>query len=192
MMAMGLNTYRSMLETTQAQDIVFMGDSAGANMALVMTMTAARTGIPLPARHVLISPGLDMTVTNPETRAAARSDPWLDIPGGLEAVRLYCAGIDAEDWRISPSNGDLSVLPPTLVFSGTRDMLYPDTVLFIEKARAAGVEIELVVGQGMIHVWPLIEMPETRVARDRIVDWLQSAKAAGPAADQPLRTVPSL
>ncbi|WP_157016142.1 alpha/beta hydrolase [Mesorhizobium xinjiangense] len=191
MLAMVMSTYRAMLEATPSRDIVFMGDSAGGNMALVVTMTAAEAGMPLPARHVLISPGTDMTVTNPETRAAALTDPWLGIPGGLEAVRLYCAGIDVADWQISPIHGDLSVLPPTIILSGTRDLLYPDTLLFVEKARRAGVEIELVTGKGMIHVWPLIEMPETRMARDRIVAWLQAGDAAPAASGRQLKSVPS-
>ena len=44
---------------------------------------------------MLISPGLDMSLANPEVFEAERNDPWLGIPGGLEAVRLYSAGMIA-------------------------------------------------------------------------------------------------
>lgn len=165
--------YRSMIEETAAENIVFMGDSAGANMAVVLTMMAARDSFPTPGCHVLISPGLDMSLTNPAVFEMEAADPWLGIPGGLEAIRLYAPGIDRTDWRISPIFGDLSVLPRTLVVSGSMDMLYPDTVLFVEKARKAGVEIELVMEPGMFHVFPLIDMPEARRARDRIVEFLR-------------------
>lgn len=60
-----------------------------------------------------------------------------------------------------------------LIFTGTRDLLNPDTALFAERARAAGIDVELVSEPGMIHVWPLIEMPEARTARDRIVSFLK-------------------
>jgi acetyl esterase/lipase len=162
--------YRGMLD--EGHDIVFMGDSAGGNMAVVLTMMAVREGLPAPARQVLISPGLDMSLANPDVRVVERIDPWLGIPGGLEAVRLYSAGIERTDWRISPLYGDLSVLPRTLLFTGTRDILNPDSLIFAERARAVGVEVELVSEPGMIHVWPLIEMPEARRARDRIVSFL--------------------
>ena len=109
------NVYRQMLDETEAEDIVFMGDSAGGNMAVVLTMMAAEEALPLPSRHVLISPGLDMSLANPEVFEAERNDPWLGIPGGLEAIRLYSAGIDRSDWHISPLYGDLSVLPKTLL-----------------------------------------------------------------------------
>ncbi|TKB25723.1 MAG: alpha/beta hydrolase, partial [Mesorhizobium sp.] len=81
-------------------------------------------------------------------------------------------GIDPTDWRISPVYGDLSVLPKTLLLTGSRDLLTPDNLIFAEKARAAGVEIEVVHEQGMFHVWPLIDMPEARRARDSIVAFL--------------------
>lgn len=164
--------YREVME--EGSEVALMGDSAGGNMALVLTMMAAHEGWPLANRLVLISPGLDMTLANPETLTAAELDPWLGIQGGKEAVRLYAAELDFGDWRISPLYGDLSVLPPTLIFSGTRDLLYPDSIVFVEKARREGVEAELVVGHGMIHVWPLIDMPEARIARDRMVAFLSA------------------
>ncbi|MBZ9820418.1 alpha/beta hydrolase [Mesorhizobium sp. CA4] len=166
------NVYRRMLDETEAEDIIFMGDSAGGNMAVVLTMMAAEEGLPAPSHHVLISPGLDVSLANPEVFEAERQDPWLGIPGGLEAVRLYSAGFDRNDWHISPLYGDLSVLPKTLLLTGSRDMLTPDNLIFAERARAAGVEVDVVYEEGMFHVWPLIEMPEARRARDSIVDFL--------------------
>jgi acetyl esterase/lipase len=173
MFGFAMAVYRSTLADIDARDLAFMGDSAGGNMALVVTMMAAAAGLPLPARHVLVSPGLDMTLGHEETRRVALADPWLDIPGGLEAVRMYSAGIPHDDWRISPARGDLTVLPKTLLFTGTRDLLSPDTLRFAEKARAAGVDVDLVVEPGLFHVWPLIDMPEARRARDRMVAFLK-------------------
>jgi acetyl esterase/lipase len=170
--AMMTEVYRDALG--QGGDVTVMGDSAGGTMALALTMMAAKQGWPLPSRLVLISPGLDMTLANPKVRDYARVDPWLDIPGGTEAMRLYGGDIPLDDWRISPLHGDLSVLPPVLAFSGTHDILYPDTVLFTERARALGRQVDLVTGERMFHVWPLIDMPEAKAARDRMVAFLSS------------------
>ncbi len=179
---MALATYRKVLGEVSASDIVFMGDSAGGNMAVVLAMMAAQDGLPMPARQVLISPGLDMTLENTAVLEAAASDPWLDIEGGLEALRHYAPHMDPADWRISPINGDLSVLPPTLILAGGSDILTLDTVRFVEKARQAGADVELVVEPGMVHVWPLIDMPEAVLARRRIVGWLTGATDAPTAA----------
>jgi acetyl esterase/lipase len=170
--------YRQMLDETKAGDIIFMGDSAGGNMAVVLTMMAAEEALPLPSRHVLISPGLDMSLSNPKLFEAERNDPWLGIPGGLEAIRMYSAGIDRSDWHISPVYGDLSVLPKTLLLTGSHDLLTPDNLIFAEKARAAGVEVDVIHEEGMFHVWPLIDMPESRRARQHIVEFLSSESQA--------------
>ena len=155
-----------------SSDVVIAGDSAGGNMALVLTMMAAKEGWLRAKRLALLSPSVNMTLSNPDTLAAARIDPWLDIDGGRESVRIYAGGLDFADWRISPAYGELAALPPTLVFSGTRDMLYPDTAVFVEKAREAGVQMELVTGKGMIHVWPLLPIPEAKAARDTMIEFL--------------------
>lgn len=154
------------------REVVLAGDSAGGNMALVLTLMAAEEGWKLPSRLALLSPSVDMTLQNPATLEAARRDPWLDIDGGRESVRIYSGGLEFSDWRISPAYGDLTALPPTLVFSGTRDLLYPDTEVFAQKATKAGAQVELVTGDGMIHVWPLLPIPEARAARDRMVAFL--------------------
>jgi len=187
-MAMAL--YKDLLVEERPEDIAFVGDSAGATMALVMTMLAAERGLPSPGCHVLVSPGLDMTLSNPKMLEVEKIDPWLGIPGGLEAVRLYAKGMDHADWRISPLYGNLSVLPKTLILAGTRDMLSPDTVIFAQKAREAGVDVELVLEPGMFHDWVLLpQLKEARRARDRIVAFLRQAspgqlKIAGePAPD---------
>ena len=170
---MGLAVYRDVLADTPADHVAFVGDSAGGNMAVVMCMMAAQAGLPQPGRQVLISPGLDMTLENPATYAAEQLDPWLAIQGGLEAVRHYARDIDVADWRVSPIKGNLSVLPKTLILAGEYDLLTPGTVDFAARAEAAGVDLELVLGQAMFHVWPLVDtLPEARVARGQIIDWL--------------------
>ncbi|MGE0499443.1 MAG: alpha/beta hydrolase [Rhizobiaceae bacterium] len=185
----GMDIYRRILGEERPQDIVFMGDSAGGNMAVVMTMMAAAEGLPSPGAHVLISPGLDMTLANPDLHALEERDPWLGIPGGLEAIRHYARELDRADWRISPLYGDLSVLPPTLLLTGTHDILCPDCVIFADRARQAGVEVELEIAEGMFHDWVLVDLREAHAARDRIVAFLrQRFAAARPAIP---RSVPS-
>ena len=183
MFGMVSNVYDAMLEETAPQDIVFMGDSAGGNMAVVITMMAAERGRDLPARHVLISPGLDMSLQDPAVLDFEKRDPWLGIPGGLEAIRHYSAGIDRSDWRISPIFGNLAILPPSLILMGTHDLLYPGTIAFAETARSAGAQVDLIVEPGMFHVWPLIPTVEARRARDRIVTYLEQWQRGSSAAN---------
>ena len=50
------------------------------------------------------------------------------------------------DPYISPLFGDLSGFPPTILLTGTRDLLLSDNVRMHRRLRAAGVDAEL-------HVW---------------------------------------
>ena len=65
--------------------------------------------------------------------------------------RAYAAGHDLTDPYISPLFGDLTGLPPTLVQTGTRDVLLSNSVLIHRKLRKAGVEAELHVWEAMPH-----------------------------------------
>ena len=105
-------------------------------------------------------------------------------PGRAGGHPTLAAGFDRSDWRISPLYGDLSVLPKTLLFTGTRDILHPDSLVFAERARAVGVDIEIVVEPGMLHVWPLMGIPEARPARDRIVAFLRDERTAEPVRNE--------
>lgn len=165
--------HRDVLSRTDARDIVLMGDSAGGNMALVVSLLGAKEGLPKPAGLVLISPPTDLSLANPAIHEAEKNDPWLGVPGAEEATRLYAGGIDHADWRISPLYGDLSILSPMLVLTGTRDLLNPDTHVFAARARAVGVPVEIMEEPGLFHVWPQLDMPEAYRARDRMVAFIE-------------------
>ncbi|PYE11159.1 alpha/beta hydrolase family protein [Williamsia limnetica] len=75
---------------------------------------------------------------------------------------------------MSPLYGDLSGLPPTAVYIGTRDLLYPDVVRFHRQATAAGSSVEVQVCPSGLHLYPLTPTPEGRAATDAIVDSLRS------------------
>ncbi|KAK7429932.1 hypothetical protein QQZ08_003554 [Neonectria magnoliae] len=151
-----------------------MGDSAGGTMTLVMTQQAILAGIPTASRLVPITPCTDSSLVNPDMHAMAPKDPWLDVPGIAEVTRLICPGVDTKNPRVSPIYGDLA-LPPMLVFAGGVDLLMPDTKKMVDLAREKGTQVELVLGEGMMHVWPLLPIPEAKVAVDKIVDWLEQS-----------------
>jgi acetyl esterase/lipase len=52
-----------------------------------------------------------------------------------------------------------------IVFSGTRDLLYPDSVELAAKVRAAGGLIELHLREGQPHNYAGMPTPEGREAR---------------------------
>lgn len=151
--------------------VTLIGDSAGGGLALAATQLLRDTGRPVPHALVLISPWLDLTMSHPDQPELARVDPMLDVPGLAEAGRIYAAGLGPEHPLGSPLKGALDGLPPITVYTGTRDVLHPDSIVLAGHA-------EVVVWQGMPHVYPLMPTPEGAMARSEIA---RIAGREGPA-----------
>ena len=74
------------------------------------------------------------------------------------------------DPRVSPLYGAFDGLCPVTVTAGTWEVLYPDIILLAEKLEKAGVETKLIIGERMIHCYPICPIPEAKAAQSEI--WL--------------------
>jgi acetyl esterase/lipase len=154
------------------------GDSAGGQIALSAALALRdEHNITLP-RTVLISPALDLSWSNPLIPAVQPRDPWLATPGGVVLAEFWKGELDILDPVVSPLMGDLAGLGPVTLFSGTRDVLNPDAHLLVDKAAAAGVDLEFHEGHGQVHVYPLLPTAIGRDARATIVQTLRQGVAA--------------
>ena len=142
--------------------VTVMGDSAGGGLALSLVHQAPDAV----ARVVLLAPFLDATVSSPESVRLERIDPWLGVAGGREAGRLWAGDDDPARPEVSPLFGDHTNLPPTLVLVGGRDCLAPQAR---DLAERGGPAVELVDQPDLVHVYPLLPIPEARPAIERIV-----------------------
>ena len=93
-----------------------------------------------------------------------------------DAARLYAGEHDLSDPGISPVFGDLSGLPPTILFSGTRDLLLSDAVRVQRGMRRSGGTVELQLFEGFAHAQYLFDpnAPETREIFDEITRFLDT------------------
>lgn len=147
--------------------IVLMGDSAGGGLALAVAEHLKQEGLLPPDELILFSPWVDVTMTNPSIRDYEPLDPWLTV--SLRAAGLrFADGADPKDYRINPIHGELSGIRNVLLITGTHELLYPDTMLLWEKLSDEPTN-ELVVGEGMLHVYPLIPVPESEEATRLVI-----------------------
>ncbi|WP_407189511.1 alpha/beta fold hydrolase [Bradyrhizobium centrosematis] len=156
---------RMLLEDAEPAKVTVVGNSAGAGLALAACQWLRDRGHRQPDRMVLISPAADASVSRPEQIEIAKRDPIQDIPGIVEAGRLYAGELDIGHPFVSPLNGAFRFLAPMTIFSGTRDLLYPDSVDLAERARAVGVPVELHLMRDQPHNYALMPTPEGRRAR---------------------------
>ena len=150
----------------------FLGDSAGAGLCLALCQDLAQSRAKLPGRMVLITPFVDATLRHPGIAATDAKDGMLGPEGLREAGRLYAGPLGLEDPLVSPVRAKLHGLPPTQVHIATDDILSHDALIFVEKARASGSSVDLHIGHGLMHAWPLLPMPEARTSREAMSAFL--------------------
>lgn len=130
------------------------GDSAGANLALVLLSIAkaqAFSGGLLPVGAVALSPVTDLALTGESFETRAQADPYFTRSQVVGLVRLYLGGTDPENPMASPLYGDLAGLPAIRVHVGDDEVLLDDSRRYVERAVAAGVDATLDVWVGMSH-----------------------------------------
>ncbi|MBH0109145.1 alpha/beta hydrolase [Salinibacterium sp. NG22] len=160
---------QSIVQDVGAENVSIMGDSSGGGMTMAVSMELRDRKLPPLHAIVLIAPWLDISGTDPMLAEIAPHDPWLAVPGTHAAGALYRAELDESDWRVSPIHGDLSGLGPITLFTGTRDLVHADALRLRERAQHEGIALDFHVGEGMIHDYPLLPIPEAAHAR-RIVE----------------------
>ena len=166
--AFAVDAYRQLVDEHGAQDIVVMGDSAGGGLALAM-LQQAKT---MPAGLVLNAPWLDASVSDPSQIEIERGDFMLNRFTLRTWGRWWAGSRDLQDPLVSPLFGDLSNLPPTLMFCGSADILVADARRL---AAAAPDKVRYVEEAGMMHVYPLMSfLPEARRAWTVIGSFLDS------------------
>ena len=152
--------------------VAIAGDSAGGGLALALAQQIAVSPGPQPTALVLVSPWVDLAGTTPGTEQAAAWDPWLK----LSKLRLYGQWWAGEDDparpEVSPLHGEHAGLPRTLVLCGTRDLLVPQVREAVRRAGAAGVPVTYREERDLIHVYPILPVPEARPALREIAEFL--------------------
>ena len=156
-------------------DIVFIGESAGANLVMTTLLTLRDSGEPLPHRAVPICGAFDLD----ESGGAFRGDIDRMINPRFVSKQIvaYRANADPHNPLLSPIHADLRGLPPLLIQVGAKEAFHDESVLLAYKAQEAGVAVTLEVWPEMWHYWHLFIpfLPEARQAIDQIVLFVGAA-----------------
>jgi acetyl esterase len=136
-----------------ATRIAVGGDSAGGNLAALVSMRARDEGMRLPALQLLIYP---VTSLRGESRSKTLFADGFFLTkrniGWFMSHYLDGADIEWTDPRVSPlMSDDLSGLPPALVLTGGFDPLRDEGKQYADAMRAAGVAVDHRQFGSLIH-----------------------------------------
>lgn len=171
-----LTAYQFLLnEGIAPSQIVFMGDSAGAGLALATLIALKDKGIALPAAAVALSPWTDLACTGESYQTNA--DSCLSPEGSWTVFsKHYVGDKDPTHPWISPLYADLAGLPPIQLYVGSDEVMLDDSVRFAQKAETAGVDVSLTIGEGLFHCYPICApiFPEATEAMNEIRDFIHT------------------
>jgi epsilon-lactone hydrolase len=163
-----MTVYKAELKTTNPKDLGVFGRSAGGALTLEMMLRAKQEHLPLPGAIAVNTPMADLVDEGDSSRTNALVDNVLVSPSGFcdAAARFYAHGHDLADPLISPLLGDFHGFPPTILATGTRDLMLSNTVRTHQKLLQSGVPASLLVFEGMSHAQFSIDdrIPEDRQA----------------------------
>ncbi|MDA0658807.1 MAG: alpha/beta hydrolase fold domain-containing protein [Planctomycetota bacterium] len=151
------------------------GDSAGGNLTLATLLVLKERKHPLPSGAIAISPATDLTLSSQSLKSV--DDPIVSSRTMPEFRSRYLASADPRQPFASPVFGDFRGLPPLLIQTGEHEMLRDDSIRVAKKARADGTSVKLEIWPGMVHVFQVRGLPESREAVQRIGDFVKSKLA---------------
>lgn len=165
-----INLYLKIKEENSDKKMIMGGDSAGGNIALVISEQIAKEKEP--DELILISPATTMFVDE-EDKELVESFEKCILVGHDGAKALAVAWADGEDAKnpfVSPYYGDIEKLKNVTIIVGDNDMAYGMSKRMVKKLEEANINVNYIVGRGLYHVWPLYPMMEAYKVIKEIVD----------------------
>ena len=146
--------YKEIVDKVGADNIILMGDSAGGGMGIaLLEKIALESEYEMPSKTILISPWLDVRLTNPEIDKIQKNDKELNKESLKLAGIAYAGNDGINNYLVNPIDGDLSKLKNLTIFTGTYDILNPDVHILKEKAQNQGINIDAKEYEKAGHIW---------------------------------------
>ncbi|MCR5651147.1 MAG: alpha/beta hydrolase [Lachnospiraceae bacterium] len=144
--------YAALLKKHDPKDIIFIGDSAGANLILSLTYRLKEK----PGKLIVISPacGLENGKTRDIRLAMEPYDPILTVEMNDMIAANWCRNVPLDSPDISPEYIDYNDFPPMFFFYGEHEIFYPLVYAYLCMLREKGVFFQE-NKQPMCHDWAL-------------------------------------
>jgi acetyl esterase/lipase len=160
----------------EPEKLAVAGDSAGGGLTIATLVALRDAGLPLPAAGVCLSPWVDLEGLGETMTTKADVDPMVFREGLLKMAEAYLAHHHPRTPLAAPLYADLAGLPPLYIQVGTAETLLDDAVRIAERARKAGVDVEIEEWEDMIHVFQAFApiLPEGQQAIEKIGEYLRA------------------
>jgi acetyl esterase/lipase len=166
--------------------VALVGESAGGNLAVSLTLDVLQSGDAAPLAVALLSPWVDLTHSGDSHTTLDGLDPTLSVTHFLApAAAAYAGAQPTHAPAVSPLFAQVPPgFPPTLISSATRDLLLSDSVRLAAQLRASGAKVDLRVAEGLWHVFEwYADLPEAAESVRAVGEFVREYL---PAASRPI------
>ena len=161
-----------------ADRLVIGGDSAGPTLAAIVCQEAAQTAGLSIAAQCLICPVLDFEETSPSREAFAEGHLIDRATIEADLSDYLPEDIDTADPRVSPLRATrLTGLPTAIIHTAEYDPMRDEGNAYARKLLAAGVAVEHVCHDGMVHNFHAMGaiLPQARLVLSQIGEQVRRA-----------------
>lgn len=156
------------------ENITTIGDSAGGNLAISIALSLKEQGKKGPGHVIAFSPWLDMEnkgatlISNNDTDALITPELLAGMIAGVLGDT-----IDPKTPLANPLYADFNGFPRLYINAGSVESLLDNATRLEERAKAAGVDVTLSIGESQQHVYPFLAGRSALVADElkRISTW---------------------
>ena len=164
-----LEAYRYLLKKGYApRQILLCGESAGGGLIYALCLKLKELGMELPCGLIGISPWTDLTGSGASYEAHKDIDP--SMTKALLEFYAKCYTDDPADPLCSPLFGDLTGLPPSLLFVGGDEIMLDDARLLHEKLLQCGCRSKLHIAPERWHAYVLYCLEENMAEDFQAID----------------------
>lgn len=160
-----------------ADKIILAGDSAGGGLGVATMMKLRDQGAALPLGAVLISPWVDLTVSDTRSFDLDGQDPLIGVYAIQTLASVYATPEEQSMPLASPVFGNLAGLPPMQIHVGDLEVLFPDALRLHEAIIDHGGSSDLHVYKELTHVFQLMPpeiVPESGESFERARDFINT------------------
>mgnify|MGYP000844393467 FL=1 len=168
-----IKTYKKITLKYKDDDFFLFGDSSGGGLALSFLQQLKNINdVPFPKKTVLMSPWVDVSMSNSKIKDFEEKDPLLPLNGLIATGKQFAGSLDTQNPLISPIYGNMDNLKEIFLIFGTNEILYPDC-LKLEKLlkNSNGTKVKTKIGKNLCHDWILAPLKETKETIDEICNF---------------------
>ena len=136
------NGYRYLLEHYSPENIVLMGESAGANLVLALPQKLRDDGLPFPAGIVSSSPVVQFLHYAYSYYECSCKTDYAIIFGINDVTKLYKGDLPLDHPYMSPLCGDLKGYPPVYLDASSVESLRDEARMMFVRLKEEGCDVE--------------------------------------------------